>query len=205
MRSTISQRPEQAPRAATTTRAAENAELDARLEIAAKKEALRSMEAQAGGPASATDVPAIAGAPMPPVPSRSRTITIEKDGKTIVLENPSPEQLRQVGVGGMPAPEPGMIAALTVSTLGAIVLIVWMVLNYLKRGRGAGAATGRNDAELAAHMARIENAIESVAVEVERISEGQRFTSRLLSEGAAAPVNAGAHGEGDRLRRNGEL
>jgi hypothetical protein len=31
-------------------------------------------------------------------------------------------------------------------------------------------------------LARIENAIDAMSVEVERISEGQRFTTRLLSE-----------------------
>ena len=35
-----------------------------------------------------------------------------------------------------------------------------------------------------ARLARMENAIESVAVEMERIAEGQRFTARLLSERA---------------------
>jgi hypothetical protein len=33
-------------------------------------------------------------------------------------------------------------------------------------------------------MARLEMAVESIAVEVERISEGQRFTTRLLSDAA---------------------
>lgn len=33
-----------------------------------------------------------------------------------------------------------------------------------------------------ARLARIEQAVEAIAVEVERISEGQRFTTRLLSE-----------------------
>ena len=31
-------------------------------------------------------------------------------------------------------------------------------------------------------LARIEAAVESIAIEVERISEGQRFTTRLLTE-----------------------
>lgn len=31
-------------------------------------------------------------------------------------------------------------------------------------------------------LARLEAAVESIAIEVERISEGQRFTTRLLSE-----------------------
>ena len=34
---------------------------------------------------------------------------------------------------------------------------------------------------------RIEQAVEAIAVEVERISEGQRFTTKLLSEGKSAP------------------
>ncbi len=35
---------------------------------------------------------------------------------------------------------------------------------------------------------RLESIVETVAVEVERLSEGQRFTTRLLSEGAAQPM-----------------
>jgi hypothetical protein len=35
-------------------------------------------------------------------------------------------------------------------------------------------------------MERLEHAIEAVAIEVERISEGQRYATKLLSERAAA-------------------
>lgn len=35
-----------------------------------------------------------------------------------------------------------------------------------------------------ARLARIEQAVDAIALEVERISEGQRFTTRLLSEQA---------------------
>jgi hypothetical protein len=35
-------------------------------------------------------------------------------------------------------------------------------------------------------LARLEHAVESIAIEVERISEGQRFTTKLLSERVAA-------------------
>lgn len=41
-------------------------------------------------------------------------------------------------------------------------------------------------AELVSRLERMEQAIDSIAVEVERISEGQRFTTKLLSEGAKA-------------------
>jgi hypothetical protein len=36
--------------------------------------------------------------------------------------------------------------------------------------------------ELAAQIERMEHAIDSIAIEVERISEGQRFTTKLLAE-----------------------
>jgi len=40
--------------------------------------------------------------------------------------------------------------------------------------------------EVASRLERMEQAIEAVAIEVERISEGQRFTTKLLSEGRSA-------------------
>ena len=36
--------------------------------------------------------------------------------------------------------------------------------------------------EVQARLERMEQAIDSIAIEVERISEGQRFTTKLLSE-----------------------
>jgi hypothetical protein len=42
--------------------------------------------------------------------------------------------------------------------------------------------------EVADRLARMEQAIDSIAVEVERIAEGQRFTTRLLSERAESPA-----------------
>ena len=38
------------------------------------------------------------------------------------------------------------------------------------------------DVEIAARMERMEQALDSIAIEVERISENQRFTTRLLTE-----------------------
>jgi hypothetical protein len=37
--------------------------------------------------------------------------------------------------------------------------------------------------EVTSRLERIEQAVDAVALEVERISEGQRFTTKLLSEG----------------------
>jgi hypothetical protein len=46
--------------------------------------------------------------------------------------------------------------------------------------------------DLSARLERIEQAVDSVAIEVERISEGQRFTTKLLNDRsqARAPESA---------------
>jgi len=45
--------------------------------------------------------------------------------------------------------------------------------------------------DVSARLERMEHAIDAIAVEVERISEGQRFTTKLLSEkdSHALPAN----------------
>jgi hypothetical protein len=40
----------------------------------------------------------------------------------------------------------------------------------------------RADPELVARIARIEQIVEATSFEIERISEGQRFTTKLLSD-----------------------
>ena len=46
--------------------------------------------------------------------------------------------------------------------------------------------------EVVQRLARIEQAMDAIAIEVERISEGQRFTTRLLSERAKEPAESAA-------------
>jgi hypothetical protein len=41
--------------------------------------------------------------------------------------------------------------------------------------------------DVTARLERMEEAIDSIAIEVERISEGQRFTTKLLSERSTSP------------------
>ncbi|HEV2017341.1 MAG TPA: hypothetical protein VGQ98_03425 [Gemmatimonadaceae bacterium] len=50
------------------------------------------------------------------------------------------------------------------------------------RGQRDTLTAGR-DPELYARIARIEQIVEATSIEIERISEGQRFTTKLLSEG----------------------
>ena len=41
--------------------------------------------------------------------------------------------------------------------------------------------------DVALRLERMEQSIDAIAVEIERVSEGQRFTTRLLAERAALP------------------
>jgi len=63
-------------------------------------------------------------------------------------------------------------------------------INRSASGRDAGARAATPAPEMEARLARIEHAVESIAVEVERVSENQRFATRLLSERAPAAGDA---------------
>jgi hypothetical protein len=53
---------------------------------------------------------------------------------------------------------------------------------FFGKSRGQSALHVGRDPEVMARLARVEQIVESTAIEIERISEGQRFTTRLLSE-----------------------
>ena len=72
------------------------------------------------------------------------------------------------------------------ATVIAIVLGVPLVRARIRRMDRQELPAGDPRAE--ERMARIEAAVEAIAIEVERISEGQRFTTKLLSERPATPA-----------------
>ncbi|MDB4905832.1 MAG: hypothetical protein JWO05_616 [Gemmatimonadetes bacterium] len=78
---------------------------------------------------------------------------------------------------------------------GMIMIIALAVGIPLVRALGRKwereASTPKIPAELMARLERIETGIDTMAVEVERISEGQRFTTRLLSERVKEPASNG--------------
>jgi hypothetical protein len=121
-------------------------------------------------------------------------VTITKDGKTITLDGASPQAVATAL--GIPLPDqqqesdgPYVVAGLAIVSTAFVVLAA-VIMWYRSKMRGPASAT-RLPNELTERMARMENAIESVAVEVERISEGQRFTTRLLSDRAPQEVPRG--------------
>jgi hypothetical protein len=82
----------------------------------------------------------------------------------------------------------------------AIVFAItgWMLKTYLShRENMTGLSMTKRDlATSDQRLARVEQAVEAIAIEVERISEGQRYVTKLLSERAqplleGVPVPAG--------------
>jgi len=73
----------------------------------------------------------------------------------------------------------------------AIILAIGVpVARAYTRKLDADSKNPRVPLEVTDRLERMEQAIEAVAIEVERISEGQRFTTRLLSEGRSAGTSA---------------
>jgi hypothetical protein len=66
----------------------------------------------------------------------------------------------------------------------AIILAIGVPLaRAYSRRMDSDARNPRIPSEVTSRLERIEQAVDAVALEVERISEGQRFTTKLLSEG----------------------
>jgi hypothetical protein len=69
----------------------------------------------------------------------------------------------------------------------AIVLAIGVpVARAYSRRMDAESKNPRIPGEVTQRLERIESMLEGVALEVERITEGQRFTTKLLSEGRGA-------------------
>lgn len=62
-----------------------------------------------------------------------------------------------------------------------------LVRAWARRIENRGAAPAPLRADVAERLERIERAVESIAVEVERISEGQRFVTRVLADRGEIP------------------
>ncbi len=78
-----------------------------------------------------------------------------------------------------------VLAALSILMGGAIVMTVIRTVARAITMRHDRGTLGSDGVErLDERLGRMEQAIEAMAIEVERVSEGQRFTSKLLAERA---------------------
>lgn len=71
------------------------------------------------------------------------------------------------------------LASMILGTMSFMAIIFGIVYTRTRKNRGMDSLVSDRIEE---RLTRIEQAVDAVAVEVERISEGQRFTTKLLSE-----------------------
>ncbi len=128
--------------------------------------------------------------------SSEKTIQTAPDGRVIIRTNDSPELAPAAEGSTLPPqipydpnagpPQGAIILSIAFFVCTAAVIIglplVRAFARRMDRSGGLPERAGATDPESAQRLARMEQAIDSIALEVERISEGQRFTTKLLSE-----------------------
>lgn len=104
------------------------------------------------------------------IASTGRELTSASAGLAAVADSPMRPDSSDGRAFGL-----GLLAGLVLVTLYS-----WMRRVGRRSGGMPPGAIGRGDAE---QLMRLEQSIDAIALEVERISEGQRFTARLMAEG----------------------
>jgi hypothetical protein len=145
------------------------------------------------------------------VSSVGNMIVIKRnDGTEIMLQNVDMTALSTLAASAPPAevyergPGMGELAAMFGAMGLAFALLFPLIRALASRLQRPAPAAKAAAPEQDVRLSRIESAVESVALEVERISEGQRFTTKLLSERSSlspAPQFVAAPGEAVPISR----
>jgi hypothetical protein len=77
--------------------------------------------------------------------------------------------------------DPELVIIPVVFAIPSIVMLVRMSYRHKEKMAGLGASSPRQ-ADFEARLERIEQAVDTIAIEMERIGEGQRFVTKLLAE-----------------------
>lgn len=139
----------------------------ARIEAAAQKAAAAAHRSAAASQGEAVVAPE---APQPP-----RTFTIRgRDGTQTITIPPNtfddviPQQVVDISIAFF-------------MTM-AIIIIGFPLARAFARRMDRRGGSAQVSTEVSSQLAHLNQAVDAIALEVERISEGQRFTTRLLSE-----------------------
>jgi len=115
-------------------------------------------------------------APVPPTPpALPREFTIRgPNGQTTTFGMPNsndiiPQQVVDISIAFF-------------LTMAAIIIGLPLARAFGRRMDRKSGGTAQIPSEVSAQLSHLSQAVDAIAVEVERISEGQRFTTRLLSE-----------------------
>ena len=90
--------------------------------------------------------------------------------------------------GGPQIPEGAVVISVAFFVMCAVIAIGLPIVRAITRRMDRrNAAVPNADADMRDRLERIEQAVDAIAVEVERISEGQRFTTKIISEFRGLP------------------
>jgi hypothetical protein len=81
-------------------------------------------------------------------------------------------------------------------------MAVGVARNFWKRA-GRPAVPDRLLTETSQRLERLEGSVDAIAIEIERVSEGQRFVTKLLSDGQVAPMLGSAQRSPEPVRAGG--
>jgi hypothetical protein len=116
-------------------------------------------------------------APTPPTPP----------GRTITIRGPDGSQTTVVGIPpGFSAkdviPPQAVDISVAFFVTVAVIIIGLPLARAIARWMDRRSTPAQIPNEVSAQLNQLNQAVDAIALEVERISEGQRFTTRLLSE-----------------------
>lgn len=121
--------------------------------------------------------------------SQNRTeVVVSKDGKVMTINRPGSEprnltgsELREI-VRGMDVPPRAENLGYAFLLTFASVIILGPIARAWARRINVRSEQPQVPAQVTAQLTQLTQAVDAIAIEVERISEGQRFTTKLLSE-----------------------
>ena len=89
-------------------------------------------------------------------------------------------------------PSAGQITAITIVFTLAVLMPLSIAFARRVFGRGPKPLPAAASPEIVQRLDRMDEGLEAIAIEIERISEGQRFVTRVLAGGATPALGAGA-------------
>jgi len=117
------------------------------------------------------------------------------DGDIAALETRiALKQGRPVGVPGVVVRQPWNNPGLVFSSVSVVSLVMLLPISiaWAKRIGRRAPAPAPVPSDVTARLERIEQAVDTIAIEVERVSEGQRFVTKIMVERPSSPSTAAA-------------
>lgn len=121
-------------------------------------------------------------APVAPAPGEATTIQVPTPGGPVVVVPPPGT------IGDIVIPARAEHIAIEFFVMVVAIFFVVPIARAFARRIDKKPVSPALDSGLASQLQRIENSVDSMAIEIERISEAQRYMVRLQSDRAPAPA-----------------